>query len=62
MMGKGKMIDSYTNRTLRARNKCKCGHTVYMAHQTKYCICSWCGRKVENNRRIFKEKLKEKLK
>ena len=46
---------------VRARIKCKCGHTVYMASKTDYCICNWCGRKVENTRKKFKEMLKEKL-
>ena len=45
----------------RARVKCKCGHTVYMASKTDYCICNWCGRKVENSRKKFKEELRERL-
>lgn len=61
-MKKDVNFKAFEDRTLRARNKCKCGHTVYMSNLTNFCICSWCGRKVENKRKKFKEIIKEKLK
>lgn len=61
-MNKNDIIKKQNEMMRTARMKCKCGHTVFMASRTNYCICNWCGRKVENTRKKFKEKLKERLK
>ena len=61
-MNKSDYLKKYEDMIRRARIQCKGGHTIFMANKTDYCICSWCGRKVENTRKKFKEMLKEKLK
>ena len=40
---------------VRARVKCKCGHTVYMASKTDYCICNWCGRRLKIQEKNLKK-------
>lgn len=36
-----------------------CGHSMFMAKQTDFKICSWCGVKVYRTKELeFKEKLK----
>lgn len=41
--------------------KCNCGHSIVIQPNKDYKICSWCGNKVINKRKIFKENLLEKL-
>lgn len=41
--------------------KCICGHSIVISPRKDYKICSWCGKKVVNKRKIFKENLLEKM-
>lgn len=48
----------------RSKHKvyCKCGHSIVLPPKLDFKICSWCGCRVVNQRKMFKEKLLDKLK
>ena len=47
---------------VRARVKCKCGHSVIFPNKEDRIICGWCGHYVyKNDKAKFKYKLKEEM-
>lgn len=42
----------------KIKHYCNCGHAVYIPHRNLFVYCSWCNRKVFQNKRIeFEYKL-----
>lgn len=44
------------------KEKCKCGHTMFIRPKLDFVICHWCKNKVFSKRGSFKEHLKNKMK
>lgn len=56
-------IEKYVDNMSRFKQKCKCGHTVYLNEKHPQTLCHWCKRmNYFYEKDEFKAKMKEKLK
>lgn len=57
-----KEISKLMSERVKYKIECVCGHRMAIANNKDFIICSWCGRKVLNKRKIFKEEILKRLK
>lgn len=67
-MGRKKSMDKYMDKMEEFKQKCECGHSIYLSKAYPIVKCNWCGRmnyfdkKEKFKNKMLNELYKEKMK